>query len=155
MKQPEAAERVLAEARLRNPHDYRVQLERGRLFVRRGKNDEARAAFEAALRLWPRQGPPAHGETPEDVETQQRIDKAEIQAYLGLLAEKRGDKAAAAAAYGHVLDLFPGRDGIRQRLMELDSGEAPAVSAGTALKRMTESRRHICEHEEDGGEHEH
>lgn len=137
---PDLAERVLDEARAYNSKDYRVYLEKGRLALKRGALPEAARAFDAASRLWERD--------PGPDKTQAQVDRAEILVYRGLLYEEGGDVPRALTCYRDMLALFPGREGIRERVAELaETGHARV--APTAMRQtIMFQRQHVCERED-------
>ncbi len=133
---PDLAERVLAEARRVNPGEYRVYREQGRLAMKTGRLADAGRAFETGLRAWARRpGPDAE---------QAQIDRSEMLTYLGLLAEARGDTGRAMACYREVLEAFPGRARIRERLVHLERdgrAEPPPSALWNAILYPAE---HAC-----------
>ncbi|MBI3987130.1 MAG: hypothetical protein HY343_09430 [Lentisphaerae bacterium] len=112
VNRPDLAEQVMAEAQKNNPRDYRVFLEKSRLYLKIGRLDRARLALDRGLALW---------RSPAGAEENARIDKAEMFHYRGLLYETDGDMEQAKADYRRVLELFPGREGMARRLHALET----------------------------------
>ncbi len=111
--QPELAENVLREAWRHNPRDYRIQQEIAKLALKRGRLSVAARAFDIAGRLW-------LADSGADAD-QARLDRAEQLLYRGLLYENAGELEAAKASYRAMLELFPKRNGIAERLNELET----------------------------------
>jgi tetratricopeptide (TPR) repeat protein len=137
---PDLAERVLNEARANNPKDYRIYLEKGRLALKRGALSEAARAFDAAGRLWERE--------PGPDKIQARLDRAEMLVYRGLLYEEGGDVPRALTCYRDMLALYPGREGIRERVVELTETGHARVTPAAMRQTIMFQRRHVCEREE-------
>lgn len=142
---PDLAERVLADARRANPRDYRVYLESGRLAIQRGDLVRAARFLEAALTLWP-------GKLdPEDLQSQ--LDRAEIQIYQGLLYEHNGDPVQAREMYRRVLQRFPDRGALKERLMFLEThGRSPSPPF-ELWQSMLFRHALVCDREKEYHEH--
>lgn len=139
-ERPDLAERVLHEARANNPKDYRIYLEKGRLALKKGAAAEAARMFDAALRLW-------ELDAGTD-KIQAKLDRAEIQIYRGLLREADGDVPRALTCYRDVLELFPERSGIRERIAELSGTGHARVAPAAMWQTIMFQRRHVCEREQ-------
>lgn len=137
---PELAGRVLDEARANNPKDYRIYLEKGRLELKKGAAAEAARMFDAAIRLW-------ELDAGTD-KTQAKLDRAEIQLYRGLLCENGGDVSRALTCYRDVLELFPKRAGLRERVAELSGTGHARVAPAAMWQTIMFQRRHVCEREQ-------
>ncbi len=136
---PDLAARVLDEARANNPKDYRVYLEKGRLALKNEALIEAARALDAAGKLWER-------DSGTD-KIQARLDRAEMLVRRGLLYEEFGDVPRAILCYRAMLTLFPGREGISERLAELEQKGSARVTPAAMRKTVMFQRRHVCESE--------
>lgn len=152
LQRPDMAEQVLREAQRHNPGDYRVLLDRARLYVRSGRFTQAADLLDAALRRWP-----GH-EDPQDRQSQ--LDKAEMCVYRAFLYEMKGRTPEAIASFKNALALFPERTYINERVHALETGGDVTVSARTLLENGVKRTTHdACDDEDhhdhdDGPEHE-
>ncbi len=137
---PDLADAVLCEAQRHNPRDYRIYYERGKLALKAGSLDDAARLLDASLRLWPA---PA-GVDDEDA----RSDLAGMLTYRGLLFEMGAAADEAAALYSRVLDLFPGRQGLRDRIAELNMNGRAKASPSDVWKMMLFHHPLVCGHED-------
>jgi tetratricopeptide (TPR) repeat protein len=112
---PTAIERVLREAERRNPADYRVQLALGRYGFRVRDFEQAAAALDRGLALWPSRY------DPEDA--QSRLDLAQMLSYRAALHERDGQAGPALDLYTRALDLFPDRHALARRVDALRRGD--------------------------------
>jgi tetratricopeptide (TPR) repeat protein len=134
---PDLAEQVLTEARRANPRDYRVYLESGRLAIKRGDLIRGARFLETALTLWP-----GKLDT-EDLQIQ--LDRAEIRMYRGLLYEDAGDLARAREMYRLILDRFPDRISLKERLKFIEThGRSPSPPFGL-WKSMLFRHARVCD----------
>ncbi|MBN2301509.1 MAG: tetratricopeptide repeat protein [Lentisphaerae bacterium] len=106
------AHTVLTEARINNPNNYEIRLAQARLYLRQGLESEAMRETEAGLRLWPGYNDP----NSRDI----KLDKASLLFYQALLLEKRGHIPEAILAFRQILDIFPERTHIKNRIRELE-----------------------------------
>lgn len=136
---PDLAARVLDEARVNNPRDYRVYLEKGRLALKSNAPAEAARAFDAAGVLWERDSGPD--------KVQAQLDRAAMLTYRGLLYEADGDVPRALACYRDMLALFPGRTGIRDRVAELTTTGHARMAPADMWRTIMYQRQHVCERE--------
>lgn len=93
------AEAALDDALTRDPGYRPARIERAVLWASLGRDDDARTALDSIL---------ASGS-----------DRAEPFVVLGSLYERRGDRAAAAEAYGRALEIEPGHSAARASLARL------------------------------------
>ncbi|MBU4201271.1 MAG: tetratricopeptide repeat protein [Verrucomicrobia bacterium] len=136
---PDLAEQVLADARRANPRDYRVYLESGRLAIKQGDLVRAAHFLETGLTLWPGK------QDPEDRQSQ--LDRAEIRTYRGLLYESNGDLVQAQEMYRPVLQAFPGRRTLKERLVFLEThGRSPSPPR-ELWKNMLFRHAEVCDKE--------
>ncbi|MBN1556846.1 MAG: tetratricopeptide repeat protein [Lentisphaerae bacterium] len=133
VRRPDAALRVLREAQAHNPRDYRIQVEKGRLFLHQGLRQQAADAFDAALAFWPGDADPESRGA--------RHDKAEMLLYRALLYETEGRIDRAAQTLEALLRLRPGAGGIAERLAALRAGTAPEGLASEKLSAMLQANR--------------
>ncbi len=120
LDRPDLAWQVLEQARRANPRDYRVYLELGRLALKQEELSRGARLLQAGLKLWPGQ------QDPEDRQVQ--LDRAEIMMYLGLLHERAGEFARAQGMYRSILESFPERHSLRNRLAFLEAhGRSPSA----------------------------
>ncbi|MFN2352595.1 MAG: tetratricopeptide repeat protein [Kiritimatiellia bacterium] len=141
LERPDLAELMLREAQRHNPRDYRIQLEQGRRAIKSGEWGTAGRYLDAGLRRWPH---PLDQDDPEA-----RIDLAQILMYRGLLYEMEGALDPAQSAYAAILDMFPERDGVRERMGALrEHGSAP-MSPEYILQNLLLHSRHVCEHDDE------
>ncbi len=139
---PDLALELLREAYRHHPRDYRIFLEQGRLWMRRGRWPAAASTLDAGLRLWP------HPLASDDDDA--RLDAAQMKMYRALLAELQGQTALAAELHEGILDIFPARTGVRARLAALRRGEQPRPPAADLLDNLLAHNRHICQHDHVG-----
>jgi tetratricopeptide (TPR) repeat protein len=143
MQRPDLAEQVLREAQRHNPGDYRVLLDRARLYLRTARFSEGANVLDAALARWP-------GSLDPD-DRQSLLDKAELLTYRAFLHEIEGHPREAAAGFKNVLAIFPERTYIEARRRELESGTVPSDSARALLERGVRQATHAtCDAETDG-----
>lgn len=139
---PDLAEQVLLEAERNNPGDYRILLEKGRLFLRTLQFQRAANALDAALARWPGRLDPK--------DEQALLDKAEVYTYRAFLCELTGQPRAAADCFKKVLAIFPQRSYIKQRVELLESGREPPGGALKLLQGLYERPdHHVCTEEEE------
>jgi tetratricopeptide (TPR) repeat protein len=149
-KRPDLALNVLNRAQQANPGDYRVQIEKGRLFLQEGRFDLSRSAFDAALAFWPGLSDPA---APEAL-----YDRAEALLYRALLHEEAGEVGPAIACLEAYLTIYPERHGVAQRLADLRAGSHPERLASEfwdAMLTADRKSRSTCPHEDHDHESEH
>lgn len=141
-QRPDLAEQVLREAQHNNPRDYRVYLDQGRLFLKEGRLRDASRVLDAGLRLWP------SGLDESDLDM--KLDRAEMLTYRGLLYEMDGAVEEAQHSYQLVLDPFPDRAGVKERLAELREFGRAKVSPEDLARQILLSRRYVCDQKELG-----
>lgn len=139
LERPDLAEQLLLRAQRQTPFAYAVQLEKAKLYLHEGRRPQARTALNAALAFWERTG------NPDD--EGDRLALAEALLLRGVLQETAGQLGAAAADYRAILDLFPQRANIRQRLNTIAQGIAPDPPAEALLAIVTkhDDQAHHCE----------
>ncbi len=137
---PDLADSILKEAQLNNPRDYRIYYERGKLALKSGDPDSSKRLLDAALRLWPGR---AGGDEEND-----RSDLAAILTYRGLLFEMDDAADEAVKLYSKVLDLFPARQGLRDRVAELKMNGRAKASPSDIWKMMLFHHPLVCGHED-------
>ncbi len=136
----DAAEELLRSALRKNPRDYRLRMELGRLCIRHGEWAGARDHLKTALAQW--------ADQPLDDPEQHALDRAEILTYLGYLEEAAGRLVSAAEAYETVARDFPNREGLLRRAQMLRTGEQPPESAEQILRFLAAAEnRHVCDRE--------
>lgn len=134
---PELAERLLLEAHRRNPGDYRVFLERGRLALRMGNYADAARLFDAGLRTWPGALDPFDDEA--------LADRAAMLTYRGLLIEMEGDIRHAMEYYDKVTKMFPARHGLELRMKELAGMGRAKTRPSDILKTALSRHARVCD----------
>ena len=127
---PNLALAVLSEAQQNIPASHEIQLEKGRLYLRRKMTEEAKAAFDSGLALWPGRG------DPHDHDLQH--DKARLLLYRAALYEMDDDKTKAAAALREIRAMFPERIYLNERIAQLEQGAEPAQQASKRIQQMLE-----------------
>jgi len=138
---PDLAEGVLNEAIRNNPSDYRVYMEKGRLAMKQGQYKKAARLLDAAYSRLP-------GTTSADKD-QKRSDCAEILVYRGLMYEIQGNPKGAVRCYHEILQLFPGRLNLKERMVQLEkTGHSPTPPEKLA-ETLLFKHRLVCAHEED------
>lgn len=151
-----AAQQVLREAQQNNPYHYQIKLDQARLLLRRGNTDRAARSFDAALRFLPR----TEGIDPEE----KNLDYGEIAMFRALLYETAGQPNAAIALYEKILQLFPNRTVLAERVKRLRAGQPPPDTAQSLLDKVLHSHdKHTCEQddappggkEQNHGDHSH
>ena len=146
--EPEIAQEILREAQVSNPRAYAIQIARGRIYLQQQQTEAAERCFSAALAFWPGDDDPGDDDA--------RHDKAEALLYRGLLYEVAGDLQAAIRCHREILDMFPSRHGLRERLTRLERGETPINLADALWGRMLrehERTRAACAQEVEGHDH--
>lgn len=144
LNRPDLAVEILREAQQRNPADYRIPIERGRLAITSHQFDQAMPALNSALTL--------HARTPAtpDRHRELRLDKATILTFLGFLHEIGGETFAAIGCFKEVLTLDPHRSSIKERLVYLESGSSPPETARHVLEGLMRRSVHdTCKEAED------
>ena len=136
---PELAEEVLTEAQQHNPRSYRIQLEKGRLYLKQKRVKQSIRAFDRGLRLWPGY------ESPEDEDA--RTGKASLLMYRALLHEAERRPRRAIEAYRDILTLFPERTNLIQRIAALERGRQPSISAAELWESMLDAPATVCTRE--------
>jgi len=125
---PDLAEQVLLEAQVNNPYNYQVQLERGRLFLKEKRIADAKQAFDAGLAFWPGK---------EKTDTFDTKDgKARLLLYRALLYEADQKRPEAISCLKEIMDLFPERTAVGERIRTLEEGKEPSLLASRALGDM-------------------
>ncbi len=133
------ADKLLREAYLHNPRDYRIWQERGRLCLRQGDREAAAASIDSGLYYWP---------NPLNLEDDQVfLDLAQMQMHRALLAEQAGDLALALELYDAILQKFPGRAGAYERAAALRAGTQPEPSAAILLDNILVHTGYLCDHD--------
>ena len=125
LNRPDLAHRILADARLLNPQDYRIPQEQGCMAVRESEFDQAVLKLGAALSCWPSPLAPT--------DRQALLDKTQILVLLGFLDEMNGRTPQAITDFKNALAIFPDRTYISKRLSLLESGQIPPDSARKQL----------------------
>jgi len=125
---PDLAEQVLLEAQVRNPSSYKVQLERGRLFLQEKRIKDAKQAFNAGLALWPGEDKPDTFEAKDD--------KASLLIYRALIHEAEEERQEAITCLKGILNLFPERTSIKDRIKTLEEGKEPSLLASQVWSDM-------------------
>lgn len=138
---PDLAEEVLNEALRNNPADYRVYLEKGNLALKEGNYGKAARFLDASLSLMPGTANPD--------KDQERVDLAEILTYRGLLYEIGGQPENALRCYSEVTRMFPGRTGLRERIIELEKNGRPPTPPEELARILLFQPRHVCAEGED------
>ncbi len=151
---PDMALEVLNEAQLNNPYNYQVPLEKGRIYLKQGRLNEAKHAFDTSLAFWDK--------TADQLNEYENMDRAEALLYRGLLAEHDNDTALALKLYKEILTHFPHRSGIRSRVASIEKGEKPEVLANSywssilkkdIINKSKCKNEHEHEHEHDEDSH--
>lgn len=142
-QRPDLAQRVLHEAILANPRDYRLYLGRAKLQIRTKNYAQAARSLDIGLSLWP-------GHTDLDQDDLQ-IDHASLLTYRALLWEINGENGKAADALENVLHLYPTRQHLRERISDLRSGKRSAISALQLSDHMLRQRPADDHHGHDHG----
>ncbi len=148
----ELAQHLLKQAQVDNPFEYEIQLERGRLYLHQGDVNQARRCFDAALAFWPSHLDPTH----EDA----RQDRARLLLYRSLIHEVNGEPEQAIAGLREILERFPERTHLRERIETLQRGDEPALLGASLWNNLLQSEDEgsmLCGrgHEEEHHEAEH
>ncbi|MEI6969948.1 MAG: tetratricopeptide repeat protein [bacterium] len=148
---PDAARKVLLEARDLNPDSYLVYLGLSQFATKTGDRSLARRSCDRALELWPR------GKSPDDDEDQLKIDRREILSLRVILREMEGDMAGAIADLQAILGMFPESPLVRSRIMLIAAGQETAAMAEQRWEALRKQEYyHVCEGEAAAHEeHEH
>ena len=141
LRRDDLAREILNEAQRSNPGDYRIPLEKGRLFIRTGRFTMARDSLSSALQFQSRQ--PAT--TPD---SQFTLDQAEILSFLGFLYEMKGMRTDAIRCFNNALAIFPKRTYIKERVILLEEGREPPDTARSLLEKLTRQTAHDACHDE-------
>lgn len=140
LQRPDLAEEALREAQRNNPDDYRVLLDRARLYIRIGRFAQSGNILDAALSRWPGKVDPK--------DRQALLDKAELLSDCGFLDEMNGQTNKAVTAFKKVLAIFPDRTYIGQRVRLLETGGEPPDSARMLLEQRVKRSTHAANAEE-------
>jgi tetratricopeptide (TPR) repeat protein len=143
------AQKLLKDAQVNNPFEYEIQLERGRLYLYEGDVARARGCFDAALAFWPSDIDPAH----EDA----RHDRARILLYRSLIHEVDGQPEQAIAGLRDILEMFPERAHLQDRIDTLERGDEPSLLGASVWNNLLQSEDEgtmLC-NAEDEEEHVH
>ncbi len=128
VNRPDLAEQVLYTAHIENPYNYQVQFERGRIFLMQHTVDDAKRGFDAGLAFWPGKN---------DSDSEDAMDwKAKLLLYRALLHEADGEKEKAIANLREILELFPDRISMLERIHELEDGKEPSLLASKIWSDM-------------------
>jgi len=127
----ELAQELLKSAQADNPFQYEIQLERGRFYLYQGAVPEARRCFDAALAFWPSQLSPTH----EDA----RHDRARALLYRSLIHEVDGEPQQAVAGLREILELFPERTHLQERIETLVRGDEPSLLGASLWNNLLQS----------------
>lgn len=119
---------VLEEAQRNIPKSDAVQLQKGRLYLKRGDIERATQAFDAALAFWP------GGDAPESEDALYR--KASALLYRSLLHERAGETGEAARYLRDILRIFPQRKHLQNRIRTLENQRQPSVLASSLWEAM-------------------
>jgi len=136
------ASEILNEAQRANPDDYRIPLEKGRMFIRTGRFDKACDALRAALQFQ------SHAPVPQTKDLQVTLDRAEILTFLGFLYEIKGQRPDAIHCFNNALAIFPQRTYIKERVTILEAGQEPPDTARVLLEKLTRQTVHDACHDE-------
>lgn len=143
---------MLEEAQRRHPRDYRIYLERGRVFLMRARWDDAGRVLDAAARMWP-------SGLDESGDEQVRLDRARILTLRALLDQREGRIERAVARLRSVVAMFPARGQVVRWVEELESGEATPAQAEEQLRVLAKAPDPEChreaQEEHDDGHEEH
>ncbi len=129
--EPELAEDLLKEAQVHNPFQYEIQLERGRLQLYQSNVAKARDCFDAALAFWPSGLDPSH----KDI----RQDRARILLYRSLIHEVDSEPEQAVAGLREILDMFPERSHLQDRIETLERGDKPSLLGASVWNNLLQS----------------
>ncbi|MDO9541366.1 MAG: tetratricopeptide repeat protein [Kiritimatiellia bacterium] len=147
---PDLAEGVLNEALRNNPVDYRVYMEKGNLALKEGNYGKAARFLDAAFSLLPGTANPDKVYPPMATQDQERIDLAEILTYRGLLYEINASPENALRCYREVTRMFPGRTGLKERIIELEKNGRSPTPPEELVGILLFQNRHVCTENEDG-----
>ena len=142
-KKPNMALEVLKEAQLNNPYNYQVEIEKGRIYLKQGRLDKAKHAFDTALLFWTK--------TADQLNEFENMDRAEALLYRGLLAEHDNNTTLATDLYKEILTHFPGRSGIRDRISRIEAGKKPEIIANSYWNNILKNdvkNKSKCRYEE-------
>jgi len=141
LNRPDLALQALETGRRANPKDYRLYLEKGRIFLKLFDFPHAITMIDSALTLW-------HQRPKMDAE-EAYIDWAELMTYRGILHEIDHHPEPAIACYQAVVDRFPTREGLKNRISEMTSQGSATSKPMDMLKPLLLSHQHVCDREED------
>lgn len=142
MRRPDAADRLLIEAQMANPGDYRVLLERARIAFRARDDQKAARLFDAAIRLWREDGVT----DPEEA----RADRARMLSLRAFLYEISGDAARALEMFREALRFDPDNAALAERVAAMERGESFVEYDRLVLDRLM---RREDEHNHERSEH--
>lgn len=127
-ERPDLAMEVIADGLRRNPRDYQLYGERGRLYLLQANDDLAEKSLNAAIRLWP------SGRDPDSEEV--RFDLARNFSYLSVLRQAKGGMEEALHCARIAAELMPGNPSLLKRVKTLESGSATAEEAREIMKSV-------------------
>jgi tetratricopeptide (TPR) repeat protein len=134
---------ILAEARAKNPSNYRIPLQKGTILLKNGDIDGARKDFEQGLTLWPR--------APRATEEQKRLDRAALLAYRGFIYELDSQQDKALACYKEALRYNPAMSDLRPTIAAIERGERSLADAERQRRNLysQETAHHHHSHDHD------
>jgi tetratricopeptide (TPR) repeat protein len=144
---PNEAHAVLQEAQWNNPFNYEILLEDGRIYINEKKPMQAKHAFDEGLAFWPR---PWNSNS--DVA---RADRLELLLYRSLLHEVDGEKEQAISRLEEILQMFPEKKEIRERIRSLKNNE-PSILATKLMSDMLgqeNEMRKACDRDDEHDHH--
>ena len=124
-ERPDVALSVLDQGLWHNPGSSQILVEKGRILLSQGKQEQALRTFDTALAFWPG----SNGPDSEDA----RRGKAAALLYRSLLHEAAGRKKEAIRDLQAHLLLFPDRAELARRVEDHKNGVAPSRLASELL----------------------
>lgn len=143
LKRSDVAERLLIEAQLANPGDYRIFLERAKIAFRGHDDHKAARLFDAALRLW---RPDVGGDEEAAIE-----DRAQILSFRAFLYEIAGDTQMALKLFREAWQLSPQNHSLAERVRAMERGVS-FVDQDRALWEQGFMAEHMAD-DDDRSEH--
>ena len=145
---PDLAHDLLERAQWNNPFCYSIQLERARIYMRERKLHQARRCLDAGLAFLEYR----HPNPDEDV----LMDKGALLLYRALIYEHNGRKQKAIKLLEKILEIFPGRTHLKDRIKDLETGTEPSVLpsalwSDTLMEEIRDRQKCKREHCHDHG----
>ncbi len=146
-KRPDLAARSLLEAQRNNPTDYRILMERARLYIQDQDDLHAAKTLDLGLKLWPSPMPPT--------DPQARLDLAQMLAFRAFIANLQGQPQLALKLFKMAHQLFPHNAALGERIADLEQGKDTSLWTRRMWTMMFPRNTRCAREGEAGHVHDH